>query len=149
MEYDSARGINTELRDRIQAAGKRADALMAQTCAGSPSFEELVVAVKEYTRIRYLLEPEDMKEDVMRYLGELSLARGLGMPVEQVRRTELDTKCKDTSSEMTKKILLVISLNKALGINIDETQTAEITSMSAIAEEAARQYLARRADAVA
>lgn len=149
MEYNSARGVNTELRDRIQAAGKRADTLMAQTCAGSPSFEELVEAVKEYTRIRYLLEPEDMKEDAMRYLGELSLARGLGMPVEQVRRTELDTKCKDTSSEMTKKILLVISLNKALGINIDETQTAEITSMSAIAEEAARQYLARRADAVA
>ena len=149
MEYNSARGVNTELRDRIQAAGKRADTLMAQTCAGSPSFEELVEAVKEYTRIRYLLEPEDMKEDAMRYLGELSLARGLGMPVEQVRRTELDTKCKDTSSEMTKKILLVISLNKALGINIDETQTAEITSISAIAEEAARQYLARRADAVA
>lgn len=149
MEYNSARGVNVELRDRIQAAGKQADALMSKTCAGNPSFEELVAAVKEYTRIRYLLEPEDMEHDAMRHLGELSLARGLGMSVDQVRKTELDSKCENTSSEMTKKILLVIALNKAMGINITDTQTAEITSMNAIAEEAARQYLARSCDAVA
>ena len=149
MEYNSARGVNTALRDRVQRAGREADTLMTDVLSKNPGFDQLVETVKEYTRVRYLLEPEDMVHAAMRHLGELSLARGLNMPIEKIRSSELDSKCKNTSSEMPKKILLVIALNKVMGINIDETQTAEITSLNEIACEAARQYLARSSDATA
>ena len=46
----------------------------------------------------------------------------------------------DPSSSMTKKILLVIALNSVLGIDIDATATADITTVSELCEEVAKRY---------
>ena len=136
MEYNiSARKTNEELKERLQTAAKRADCALNSLLESDSSKDGVRRAVSEYVRIRYLLEPEDMVSDALNYLGEASLSRGLGIPVEQVRKSELDSKCENTSSSMTKKILLVIALNKALGIDIDSTRTADIVTLSELCDE--------------
>ena len=139
VEYNiSARGRNEGLEARLTQAARCADALARDILAQRGDADAVRCGVAEYVRLRYGLEPGDMGES-LNYLGEVSLARGLGMTVDEVRRSELDSKCENTSSSMTKKILLVIALNRALGVNIDPQQTAEIATVSALGDEVARQ----------
>ena len=104
----------------------------------------LCAALREYVRVRYLLGPHDLEEsDHLNYLGELSLARSFDMSVEEIRRTEVDAKCENTSSSMTKKILLVIALNQVLQIDISPEATAELTTIGELCQEAWRQLQGR------
>ena len=137
MEYNvSAKGPNLELKMRLEKAASEADKVLADKKATTASEEELVGILVEYVRLRYLLKPDDIDpSDSFNYLGELSLARSLGRSVEQVRKTELDSKCEGTSSSMTKKILLIIALGKALRISTDPERNAEITTINDLACE--------------
>ena len=97
--------------------------------------DKLAQTLREYVRLRYLLEESDMQEnDHFNYLGEVSLARGLGLSVDAVRKSELDSKCDGTSSTMAKKILLIIALGKTLGIETDPERNADITTIAELAD---------------
>lgn len=148
MEYNtSAKGPDLELKNRLEEAAREADRLLVERRATTASEEELVDILREYVRLRYLLKPGDIcQEDNFNYLGELSLARSLGMSVDRVRKTELDSKCEGTSSSMTKKILLIIALGKALGISTDPESNAEITTISDLARELHERLRSGRTD---
>lgn len=137
MEYNtSAKGPNLELKKRLDEAARDADRLLIEKGAATADEEELVDILREYVRLRYLLKPGDIsQEDGFNYLGELSLARSLDVPIDQVRKTELDSKCEGTSSSMTKKILLIIALGKALNVSTDPESNAEITTIDELARE--------------
>lgn len=136
MEYNtSAKGPDIALMNRLTAAAQKADDLLASCDVKPMGCSELITVLKEYVRLRYLLEESDIQEDEhFGYLGEVSLARSLGMPVEMVRKTEMDSKCEGTSSSMTKKILLILSLGKALGIQTCPERNAEVTTVTELAE---------------
>lgn len=115
MEYNiSARNTDHLLKEAHNKAAESANALLAATRAGSLRRSR---ALRSPARIR--ARPGTCwalttwrKATHLNYLGELSLARSFDMSVEEIRRTELDAKCENTSSSMTKKILLVIALNR-------------------------------------
>lgn len=146
MEFNvSARNPNFALKERLTAAAAEANKLFDDL---PPNVDEQTLrnAVREYVRIRYLLEPQDLAEsEYFQQLGETSLARGLGMPVETVRKTEFDSKCENTSSTQAKKILLVIALGKRLSISFKPDTTADITTISELCDETYR-LLAERAE---
>ncbi len=145
MEYNiSARNTDHLLKERINKAAESANALLAATVREACDEAALCAALREYVRVRYLLGPHDLEEsDHLNYLGELSLARSFDMSVEEIRRTELDAKCENTSSSMTKKILLVIALNQVLQIDISPEATAELTTIGELCQEAWRQLQGR------
>lgn len=140
MEYNiSARKPNMELKKKLAEAAEQANKLVSDIDFSHMDFDKTRDILREYIRIRYLLEPSDMISDSLNYLGEASLSRSLGMPIEEVRASELDAKCENTSSSMTKKILLVIALNSALGIDINAEATANIATVSELCEEVCHQ----------
>lgn len=146
MEYNiSARNTNTALKQKLAEAAEAADAVFAGVDLSHTSFENTYDLIMSYIRIRYLLKEEDMASDSLNYLGEASLSRTLGKPIEEIRTSELDAKCENTSSSMTKKILLIIALNKALGIDIDADSTANIATVTELCAEVRRQLDARSA----
>ncbi len=136
MEYNvSARHPNNALKKRAVDAAIRADDLLKSSISQTRDDRSLCEIIKEYLRLRYLLEPKDMDEtEYLNHLGETSIARGLGIPVEAVRKNELDSKCTGTSSSMAKKILLVIAINKALSIAIDAETTANMTTVTELCD---------------
>lgn len=146
MEYNvSARNPNHALKKRVTDAAAQADSLLESWDPHESNEHSLCETVREYVRLRYLLEPEDMLEtEYLNHLGEASIARGLGVSIEQVRRNELDSKCEGTSSSMTKKILLVIAINKALGIDIDAETTANVTTITELCDAVRAQLEQRR-----
>lgn len=146
MEYNvSARNPNHALKKKVADAASRADSLFESWDPQGNDEHSLCETVKEYVRLRYLLEPEDMLEtEHLNHLGEASIARSLGMSIEAVRKNELDSKCEGTSSSMTKKILLTIALNKALRIDIDAETTADITTITELCDAVRAQLLQRQ-----
>lgn len=139
VEYNtSAKGPNKVLMERIKQANEQANLLLASELPIPSDKAALRTIIAKYVQIRYLLTDEDMQvTEHFNGLGEISLSRGLGLPVEVIRTSELDAKCQGTSSAMSKKILLVIALNKLLGITIDATTTADITTVTQLAHEVA------------
>ena len=146
MEYNvSARNPNHALRKRVTDAATRADSLFESWDPREGDEHSFCETVREYVRLRYLLEPEDMLEtEYLNHLGEASIARGIGVSIEQVRKNELDSKCEGTSSSMTKKILLTIALTKALEIDIDAETTADITTITELCDAVRAQLLQRQ-----
>lgn len=136
MEYNtSAKGPNVELKNRLEASANKANELLIRRNVTSMDKDELAQTLREYVRLRYLLEESDMQEnDHFNYLGEVSLARGLGLSVDAVRKSELDSKCEGTSSTMAKKILMIIALGKTLGIETDPERNADITTIAELAD---------------
>lgn len=148
MEYNvSARKPDHALKERMRDAAARADALISAHPLKHADETTACEIVGEYLRIRYLLEPSDMRQTAyLNRLGEMSVARGLGISVEAVRKNELDSKCEGTSSSMTKKILLVIALNKALGIDIDADTTANIVTVADLCHAVRSQLALKSSD---
>ena len=136
MEYNtSAKGPNIELKNRLETSADKANELLTRCNVASMDKDKLAQTLREYVRLRYLLEESDMQEnDHFNYLGEVSLARGLGLSVDAVRKSELDSKCEGTSSTMAKKILLIIALGKTLGIETDPERNADITTIAELAD---------------
>ena len=136
MEYNtSAKGPNIELKNRLETSANEANELLLKHDVVAMSKDELTQILREYVRLRYLLDESDMQEnDHFNYLGEVSLARGLGLSVDAVRKSELDSKCEGTSSTMTKKILLIIALSRTLEIETDPERNADITTIDKLAD---------------
>lgn len=108
-----------------------------------PSFAETDELVRSYIRIRYLLEPEDELVDSLNVLGQMNLSRALGVPVPNLRNVDMEAKCGGTSAVMTKKILLIIALNRDLGISIASDDAADITRVSELAAKTYGLYSSR------
>ncbi len=137
MEYNiSPRSIDYDLKKRYQQAD--ADAQQIAQRLRMISEDDLRVSdiydgVKEIVRIKYFLDHDDMITDYFNGLGEISIARALGVDRSAVVGIDLEAKCNGTSSVMTKKILLIIFINRELGIEIDPHTAAEITNISQLA----------------
>jgi len=138
MEYNTTpKTIDRALEKRYQQAD--ADArIIAKALASTPPNDvnqpNVYTAIREITRIKYLLDRKDMVTDYFNGLGELSIAKALGKDRTAIAGIDLEAKCNGTSSVMTKKILLIIFLNNTLDIRIDPHTSAEITDIDRLSE---------------
>jgi len=137
MEYNtSPRTIDYALKERYAQADLDAQQIAGKLRlipSGDVGMPEVYSSIAEIVRIKYFLAQDDMITDYFNGLGELSIAKALGMDRSAVAGIDLEAKCNGTSSVMTKKILLIIFLNKELDIGIDPHTSAEIVNLSQLA----------------
>lgn len=114
------------MRNEIADAEAQAAALLdqLQTARAFPEIERLLRA---YVQARFFLEEEDLALETFNALGHMSIARTTGM---------------DPASVLTKKILLIIALNRALNLEISPEEAVGITTLPALIERTARVLLA-------
>lgn len=139
MEYNrSARQIDYEAKARYDAADRTAreicHRLTERARRGCLDRDETYNSLKRIVLTKYLLEPEDATSDYFNALGEISIAKVLGTSVEEARGRDLEAKCNGTSSVMTKKILLMIFLQRELPIVIDDTTAVEMLTIAELAD---------------
>jgi hypothetical protein len=137
MEYNiSPRSIDYDLKKRYQQADIDAQQIAQRLRLipkGDLRVSEIYDGIKEIVRIKYFLDADDMITDHFNGLGEISIAKALGVDRSAVVGIDLEAKCNGTSSVMTKKILLIICINRELNIEIDPHTAAEITTISQLA----------------
>lgn len=131
----------SDIRARFAALDDRARRAIAPIISGQvQSATDVLPLLREYVRIKYRLEPEDMAEDELEALGRESVAR-----IAALGETGSDTSphCGSASSATHKKILLVLALGRDLAITIPPMESADAETLTALSECIAR-ALARR-----
>lgn len=102
---------------------------------------EIKNLVRAYVKTRYFLEEEDLALDAFNALGQMSTARTIGVDLAEIISGDLNTRCDAASPALTKKILLIISLNRELDLDISPEESVNITTLSLLEERVARTIL--------
>lgn len=132
------------MRDALSCAEAEAAAILDQLAAAS-TYGEVDRLMRAYVKTRFFLEDEDLALETFNALGQMSIARTTGIDPIEVLTADLSVRCDGSSSSLTKKILLIIALNRALHLDISPEEAVSITTLSALIERAARVLLAANA----
>ena len=93
------------------------------------TYEEFEKLLRDYTMARFLL-PEDTGEDEIDKLAAVSIARIYQIPAEKLMQTDKPSGCTYATSVSDKKVLLILSLQKAVGVKLDGAQTVKIKTLT-------------------
>lgn len=128
------------MEQKISHAENEAAKILAQI-SNATTKDEIKKLVRAYVKARYFLEEEDLALDSFNALGQMSIARATGMDIAEVMSGDLHARCDAASPALTKKILLMISLNRELGLGVSPEESADITTLSLLEERIAQTVL--------
>lgn len=90
--------------------------------------------VKDYLLCKYLLELEEYTTDVIFELAELSIENMLAENDQSVKLAQASTTCTNQSSTDIKKVLLSLSLQRALAVSLTPDESAALETVPQLAE---------------
>lgn len=93
----------------------------------------------DYIRERFLLRPEDCGSDKLMELSEASLRRYIQLYRSGKIDKDASRACSTASSTVVKKVLLMKAIQTDFGVSFTPAQSAELTTVTALAEEIVRQ----------
>ena len=100
-----------------------------------PTWETLHEDLYGFILSKYILLGDVTDVYNLTELAELSVAKTIRMPKEESRQLDGAHSCEGTTSAMNKKVLLLMALQKGLGINFLPDTTADLTDTRQIAQE--------------
>ena len=100
-----------------------------------PTWETLYEDLYGFILSKYILLGDVTDVYNLTELAELSVAKTIQMPKEESRQLDGAHSCEGTTSAMNKKVLLLMALQKGLGIKFLPDTTADLTDTRQIAQE--------------
>ena len=100
-----------------------------------PTWETLHEDLYGFILSKYILLDDVTDVYNLTELAELSVAKTIRMPKEESRQLDGAHSCEGTTSAMNKKVLLLMALQKGLGIKFLPDTTADLTDTRQIAQE--------------
>ena len=100
-----------------------------------PTWETLHEDLYGFILSKYILLGDLTDVYNLTELAELSVAKTIQMPKEESRQLDGAHSCEGTTSAMNKKVLLLMALQKGLGIKFLPDTTADLTDTRQIAQE--------------
>lgn len=100
-----------------------------------PTWETLHEDLYGFILSKYILLGDVTDVYNLTELAELSVAKTIRMPKEESRQLDSAHSCEGTTSAMNKKVLLLMALQKGLGIKFLPDTTADLTDTRQIAQE--------------
>lgn len=113
-----------------QVAQKEAEAIKSEK---NPSLKFVYEHLRKYILSKFLLSP-DCGEDNLKELASLSLARSLKLDKNLVRELDKAAPCNNATSESTKKVLLLYSIQRDLNIKPNPAEFVAISTITGLAE---------------
>ena len=100
------------------------------------SAEELHADLYAFVLCKYLLYGDDIGEIIsLDELAEKSVAKTIQMTGQDAFKADSKVSCEGTTSAMNKKVLLLMALQRELGIKFRLSSTADLTTTKLLAEE--------------
>ncbi|MDO4290046.1 MAG: hypothetical protein Q4C41_02295 [Eggerthellaceae bacterium] len=140
---------NTEpkaLKERLDDAAADAEVALALMSDGSLSQEEFRVQVRRFTLDKFFLTEEEAATgggDVILQLANASVEKLLRQNDKSVKLAEGSTTCTNQSSTDIKKVLLSMTLQRALGVKFSPEQSADCETITQLADAL---YTAKKAN---
>ncbi len=122
-----------EIRERIERADASARSAVLEILEvkeGAP--ERIAEPLRRYIQVKYMLERDDMDTEDIIELGKRSLER-VKERGNIVIGMDVSPHCGSAGSSVHKKVLLLISLNKALAISLTPKERAKCDSVQDLA----------------
>lgn len=114
---------------QVQQSAGHATELLEQIERNKTDEEALCPLLLQYVRVKFLL-PEDGEEtDVLLELAQHSVEHIAQLKKGGLKFVDISGTCA-SSSAVVKKVLLIMSLQKALHITFDKHEAADITTVS-------------------
>lgn len=125
--------------DNMSRAADESARLINEMLIVGADADSLRPIIKRYLCVRFMLNPEEADgEDIVK-LAEQSVEQIANLQKNGLKVKEHSGTCASVSSAVTKKILLLISLQKALNIKFAKEETANITTVSQLSVAVARE----------
>lgn len=99
------------------------------------SVEELHEDLYAFVLCKYLLYGECSDVFSLDELAEKSVAKTIQMTGQDAFKADSKVSCEGTTSAMNKKVLLLMALQRELGIRFPLSRTADLTDTKKLAEE--------------
>ena len=124
-----------EYADRLKQNLALSDEISAQMKLCTSSLEQFSQLLKEYIRLRYVIDDTDFWTDNIRELARFSMEHQqemVGNGDEALKDTSLN--CAGATSAETKQILLLMKLRKDLGVSLPADYIGTAKSVADIAQ---------------
>lgn len=86
--------------------------------------------LRNYLKSRFLLEEEDCRSENLQELAAISLAKTLAVSPAELKGLDLSQTCTGSSSVFSKKVLLLMALERELNISIPEQESVRIKTIT-------------------
>ena len=125
------------LKDRLDIAAADAQAALDLITGSELARDEFRAQVRRYTLAKFFLTEEEAQstgtEDILKLANE-SVEKLLRQNDKSVKLAEGSTTCTNQSSTDIKKVLLSLTLQRALGIRFTPEESAECETITQLAD---------------
>ncbi len=126
----------SEIRRRLLRARKTAKTHMDAICSADPlTYPLLKQELRQFILAKFLLDEEGIPEDVgFDRLVEESLSHSMKIDPSLVAEFDTAKSCDGATSAMAKKVLLFMTLERELGLQLPALETARVKTLEDISQ---------------
>lgn len=120
---------------RLKENLAKSDQLILEMKTSVNSYEHFSELLKEYIRLRYVIDDTDFWTDDIRELSRFSMLhqqKAIGDDRNVLKDTSL--RCAGATSSDTKQILLLMKLRKDMGVELDPAFIGTVKSVAAVSQ---------------
>ena len=121
------------LKERLDDADAKSKELLAQLVSDDITRDEFRALVRPYVGYRFFLEPDEMTTDVILDLAELSVEKLLSINDLSVSLSEGSRTCTNQKDTDIKKVLLSLTLQRALNVQFTPAESADLDTIDKLA----------------
>lgn len=121
------------LKSQLEAADARAQRIIEELKRPDTSQDDFERLVTEFVQCKFFLTPEECTTDNLLELAEISVEKLLRVNDRSVRLAQGSTTCTNQSSTDIKKVLLSLTLQRALGVSFTPEESANLETVDELA----------------
>lgn len=122
------------LKAQLEAAEKRADAILEKLKSPATETDEFTRLVGEFVRCKFFLEPDECTTDNILELANISVEKLLRVNDRSVKLAQGSNTCTNQSSTDIKKVLLSLTLQRALAVKLTPDESANLETIEQLAD---------------
>lgn len=128
---------NEKLTALVEANEKAKNALKTLRKGEKTSFSEICYAIRNFVGHKFMLSQSDFRSENLIELAKMSLAKRLEIPFSKIGNVDI-ADCSGATSSMTKKVLLIMAIEKELGLNFSGEESSKIDTITDLCQQVAQ-----------
>ena len=116
---------------QIEANKKAKQIIESLNRSKNISYQQLYENIKQYVGNKFMLSGDDFYTEDILELAKISLARQLDVNLQKLKKIDI-ADCSGATSSMTKKVLLIMSIEKNLNIEFSGEEFSGIENITGL-----------------
>lgn len=127
----SERSFEDQIKEYSSKANEQLILIKSHT---NQNYEFVHTCIKNYVNYKFMLDNDECPSEVILELSEHSIAKAAKLSRDELALVEVSSGCTDVSTAVTKKVLMLLGIQKTLNIKFPTETTAYIDTISDLAQ---------------